>query len=356
MSDFDEVLFEVRSGIGVIILNRPKALNALTHEMAVAIKDQLGAWAVDAIVKAVAVVGAGEKAFCAGGDVVRVAKSYQDGTNEWRAFFHDEYLMNIAIAEFPKPYISFVDGITMGGGVGVSMPGDFWVASERTLFAMPETGLGLFPDVGGGYFLPRLPGETGMFIALTGARLKVADLYGLGMASHVIDGEVIGAIIADLGETAIGSNDCVQKVLDKYHVDPGNAPIALYLDMIDEHFGEASVESIMASLAQDHGDWAIKQHSIMSTKSPTSMKITFEQLRRGATLSFRDTMQMEFRIVNRCMDGDFPEGVRAILIDKDNSPAWRPQTLEEVSTSDVEQYFAPLSGGLRLNIPERNSK
>ena len=345
-----ELLFEKRGNIGLVTLNRPGALNSLTHAMTVQLKDQLDAWAVDAAVQAVVVTGAGEKAFCAGGDVVRVARSYKAGTDEWRDFFHDEYRMNVAIDEFPKPYISLVDGIAMGGGVGVSVPGDFWVATEKTMFAMPETGLGLFPDVGGGWFLPRMPGETGMYLALTGARLKAADLYAAGLATHVVKSADTEAIIDALAATKISCKNCVRPVLDKFHTEPEPAPLAPHMDQIDQHFAGFSVEDIMAGLKADPDPWAQKQHDIMVTKSPTSMKLTFEQLRRGEALeTFRDTMKMEFRMVCRAMAGhDFFEGVRALLVDKDNSPVWQPATLEEVSDDMVMAYFSPLEGDTEL--------
>ena len=348
MSDFDEVLFENRGSIGLITLNRPRALNSLTHAMAVAIYDQLNLWADDESVDAVVVIGEGEKAFCAGGDVVKVSQSYQDGTDEWRAFFHDEYLMNIAIEEFPKPYISLVDGITMGGGVGVSIPGDFWVATEKTMFAMPETGLGLIPDVGGGWFLPRIPGEIGMYLALTGARMKAPDLYGFGLATHVVTSEQVPAIIAALSTADIEDNDDVAEILNGFHSDPADAPLAEHVNAIDDIFSDCSVEAILASLMKNGSEWALKQHKIMMTKSPMSMKVSFEQLRRGARMStFRDNMIMEFRLVCNLVEAnDFHEGVRAILIDKDNTPHWSPETLAEITEEDIESFFAPLNEDL----------
>lgn len=341
MSDA-EVLFETRGNIGLITLNRPKALNSLTHGMCVEIKRQLDEWAVMPSVQAVLVVGAGEKAFCAGGDVVKVTQSYKAGTTEWRDFFHDEYLMNIAIAEFPKPYISLVDGIAMGGGVGVSIPGDLWVATEKTLFAMPETGLGLFPDVGGGWFLPRLPGETGMYLALTGARIKAPDLYALGIASHVVASDKIDDVIAAFAGAEIKSVDDARATLDRFHADPEPAPLAEVMDEIDGAFAGVRVEEILHTLELNEDEWSQKQFKILMSKSPTSLKLTFAQLRRGEVLdSFRDNMRMEYRMVNHVMRGtDFFEGVRAILVDKDNTPNWNPNTLDRVSDEDVEKYFA----------------
>lgn len=343
MSDA-EVLFETRGNIGLITLNRPRALNSLTQGMCVEITRQLAEWAIVPAVQAVVVVGAGEKAFCAGGDVVRVAQSYKAGTDEWRGFFHDEYVMNVAIDEFPKPYISLVDGITMGGGVGVSIPGDFWVATEKTLFAMPETGLGLFPDVGGGWFLPRLPGETGMYLALTGARAKADDLYALGIASHVIASDQVEGVIAALAAADIKDNRDVADVMDGFHSDPAPAPLSPHFEDIDDHFAGVTVEEILASLAADQSEWAQKQHSILQKKSPTSLKLTFAQLRRGEAMeTFRDVMRMEFRLVCHVMQGnDFFEGVRAILVDKDNTPTWSPARLEDVRDEDIDNHFANL--------------
>ena len=347
-----EVLFEKRGSIGLITLNRPKALNSLTHGMCLHIHTVLKDWATDKDVCAVVVVGAGDKAFCAGGDVVKVANSYKAGTDEWHDFFHDEYLMNVAIDEFPKPFVSLVDGICMGGGVGVSIPGDFWVATEKSLFAMPETGLGLFPDVGGSWFLPRMPGDSGMYLALTGARVKTADLYALGIATHVTDSARIPALVDALAAKDITCPNCVKSVLDDFHTDPGPAPIAAHMDDIDQHFSGFSVEDIVANLKADTSEWAAKQVSLFNRMSPTSMKVTFEQLRRGEGLeSFRDAMTMEFRIVNRMMQGkDFFEGVRAILVDKDNTPVWSPDTYMAISDEDVRVYFDPLTGAQELML------
>jgi len=346
MSDA-EVLFENRGCLGLITLNRPKALNSLTGAMCTLIRRQLDAWRISPSVQAVVVVGAGDKAFCAGGDVVKVTKCFQAGSDDWLGFFREEYLMNIAIAEFPKPYISLVDGITMGGGVGVSIPGDFWVASEKTLFAMPETGLGLFPDVGGGWFLPRLPGETGMYLALTGARLKAPDLYALGIASHVAASRQMDALIAALATADIKGTRDVADILAGFHSDPDPAPLSLYFEDIDDHFDTESVEEIIESLAADTGDWAQKQHSILMTKSPTSLKLTFEQLKRGAAAeSFRENMAMEYRMVNHIMAGpDFHEGVRALLLDKDNAPKWQPATLADVTDAVIDKHFENLGAG-----------
>ncbi|WND01504.1 enoyl-CoA hydratase/isomerase family protein [Temperatibacter marinus] len=337
----DEVLFSVRNGIGFITLNRPKALNSLTHVMAKSILDQLALWKSNTSVTAVVVTGTGDKAFCAGGDVVKIVQDYHAGGTGWREFFRDEYLMNIAINEFPKPYISFVDGITMGGGVGVSIPGEFWVASEKTMFAMPETGIGFFPDVGGGWFLPRLPGAVGNYLGLTGARLKQEDLYALGLATHVIPSEHVDAVIAALEKTEITGSADVQEILEGFHQSPDSAPIAAVMDDIDHVFDGFTVEDILAGLRELGTDWAQKQLSILESKSPLALKVTFEQLKRGAGLSsFSENMKMEYRMVVRWMaKGNFHEGVRALLIDKDNLPVWSPANLKDIEEEDVYSFF-----------------
>ena len=343
-----EVLFEKKGALGLITLNRPKALNSLTAQMCEDIHNSLNRWATDQDIQAVAIRGAGEKAFCAGGDVVKVVKSAQTGGADHSRFFRSEYKMNVAIDEFPKPYIALVDGITMGGGVGVSIPGDYWIASEKTLFAMPETGLGLFPDVGGGWFLPRLPGALGMYLALTGARLKAADLYHTGIATHVIESADIEKLIADLA-AGFADQQALEDLLEQYHSVPETAEISRIQTSIDRYFSGPSVETIMANLKAGD-DWAIANHDDLLKKSPTSLKLTFEQLKRGALLkTFRDNMIMEFRMVSRCVFGhDFPEGVRALLIDKDRQTNWAPKTLAEVSDQAIAAYFEPLEDELEI--------
>ena len=324
MSDSDAILFDTRGALGVITLNRPKALNALTRAMCLALHAQLDRWAGDDGIDAVLIEGAGDKALCAGGDVVMLHDSGKAGGDDWRWFFHDEYRMNSAIHHFPKPYIALQDGITMGGGVGVSVHGDFRVATERVLFAMPETGLGLIPDVGGGYFLPRLPGQTGMYLALTGYRARAADCLYLGVATHHVPSAALADLTAALAGQRLADAAAVVALIDRFGEDPGPAP-----------------------LADDGSEWARKTHALLATKSPISMKVTFEQLRRGATLAFDENMVMEYRIVNRILthDHDFYEGVRAILLDKDNKPVWNPARLEDVAPSDVAAHFEPPATG-----------
>ncbi len=340
-----EVLFSVEGRLGIITLNRPKALNALTRDMCVAIRRRLDVWKEDERIAAVLIEGAGERAFCAGGDVVRVARSAREGSDEWFRFFRDEYRMNSAIGHFPKPYVALLDGIVMGGGFGVSVHGRFRVASERILFAMPETGLGLIPDVGGGHVLPRLPGRTGHYLALTGYRAKAADSHWLGVATHVTPasrfGELKAALVAlpDLHDP-----QALRALLDSFHEDPGEAPLAGRRAEIDRHFAHDRVEEVLESLAGDDGEWARATRGELAGKSPTSLKLTAEQLRRGATLDLDEDLRMEFRIVNRIMTRghDFFEGVRAILIDKDRNPKWNPARIEDVRDDEIAEYFASL--------------
>jgi enoyl-CoA hydratase len=333
-----EVLFERRGAIGLVTLNRPKALNALTHGMCVAMKAQLDPWKTDSAVKTIVIQGEGERAFAAGGDIRALYESGKAGTPYALDFYRDEYILNALIKHYPKPYVALIRGIVMGGGVGVSVHGSHRIADESTTFAMPETGIGLFPDVGGSYFLPRCPGDTGLYLALTGARLKAADALYVGVATHFVPGAEREALIGTLA-----SGDAPDKAIAALASDPGAAPLIALRADIDAHFSKASVEAILASLDKDGSDWARETAKTIRTKSPTSTKLAFRQNREGKTLAFDDCMRMEFRMVNRVVAGhDFYEGVRATIIDKDNTPKWKPATLAEVSDADIAAYFAKL--------------
>lgn len=338
-----DILFEVRGRLGLITLNRPKALNALTTEMCVALRGQLGKWAGDKAIDAVVIQGAGDRAFCAGGDVVALYESGKAGTADWREFFASEYRADAAVYHFPKPYIALIDGITMGGGVGVSVHGSHRIATERTVFAMPETGLGLFPDVGGSYFLPRLPGQTGMYLGLTGYRAKAADAIHLGVANGYVPSERLEALAARLASVQLPNAKAVDAIVGEFAADPGDPPVAAHRALIDRFFTGPGVEAILMQLLAHGSDWARAQHDTLLRMSPTSLKVAFRQLSEGAGLEFDDCMRMEFRMINRVMAGhDFYEGVRAIIIDKDKTPRWQPAGLEDVSAADVDAYFAGL--------------
>ncbi|MCP4330807.1 MAG: enoyl-CoA hydratase/isomerase family protein [Alphaproteobacteria bacterium] len=340
--DEPEILFDRDDGLGVIRLNRPRALNALTASMIEAMADTLANWATDPDIGAVAILGAGDRAFCAGGDVRALYDARNDGTSTYRAdFYRDEYRLNRQIYRFPKPYIALMDGITMGGGVGVSVHGSHRVVTERTLFAMPETGIGLFPDVGGGDFLPQCPGAIGMYLGLAGARLNAADCLYAGIASHYIPWSELERLIDALGPT--GDDKGVDEVLDAMAEDPGPSTLAEQRADIDRFFGLGSVADIISALAADAGDWAAKTLVVLGRKSPMSLRVAFRQLREGAAMEFEDVMVMEYRLSQRCMaDHDFFEGVRAVIIDKDNAPQWRHASADDVTDDELDAYFAPL--------------
>ncbi|GLQ06459.1 enoyl-CoA hydratase/isomerase family protein [Sneathiella chinensis] len=343
-----EIIFEIRGQMGVITLNRPKALNALTHEMAVALDAQLVEWADDPAVQAVLVKGAGEKAFCAGGDIVRLYNEGKSGGDYPYQFYRDEYVCNARVKHFPKPYIAFLDGIVMGGGVGVSVHGSHRIATEKTLFAMPETGIGLFPDVGGTYFLPRCPGEVGMYLGLTGDRLKAADTVYAEITTGFVASENLQALENALVSMEFSGNSFVQvnQLIKAYEEDPGEAPLQVLQAQIDAHFSKGSVEDILTSLEAAGDAWAMRVAASLKSKSPTALKLAFRQLREGAKAEFDECMQMEWRMVNRVIKGtEFYEGTRAVLIDRDQSPKWNPATLEDVHEADIDAYFAPLEVG-----------
>ena len=340
-------MFTRRGGVGHILLNRPKALNALTNEMCHAILPQLQTWQADPAVKTLVIAGAGEKAFCSGGDVVSLYKDRQAGGDLARIFWHKEYQMNAQIKHFGKPYVALLDGYVMGGGVGVSIHGSHRIATDRTTFAMPETFIGLFPDVGGTFFLPRLPGAMGVYLGLSGRRLKAADCVALGIAQHFVPHGRLPELEAAL-EKAV-THDDVTRVIAGFAESAGEAVITAQRADIDRHFGKDSVEAIIDSLAADGRPWATELLGQLRKYSPLAMKVTFKQVNAGKGLAFDDCMRLEWRIASRMAQGvpmghDFYEGVRALLVDKDNAPQWQPATLAEVTVSMVDAYFAPLPG------------
>uniref|UniRef100_A0A3Q4BUS0 3-hydroxyisobutyryl-CoA hydrolase n=1 Tax=Mola mola TaxID=94237 RepID=A0A3Q4BUS0_MOLML len=344
-----EVLLERVGCAGVITINRPKVLNALNLSMIRQICPHLQKWENDKETGIVIIKGAGGKAFCAGGDIRAVTEAGKAGESLAEDFFREEYILNNAIGKcLQKPYIALIDGITMGGGVGLSVHGRFRVATEKTLFAMPETAIGLFPDVGGGYFLPRLRGKLGLFLALTGFRLKGRDVQRAGVATHFVESKKMADLEKELVDLKSPSAEGVSRVLESYQNQSGldaEKPFVLekHLSDIDRLFSSGSVEGIMQNLKADGSEFANKQAEMLSKMSPTSLKVTYKQLQAGATLSLPDVLVMEYRLSQACMRGcDFYEGVRAVLVDKDQSPKWNPSTLEEVSDQMVEQCFSSL--------------
>ncbi len=356
MGEDSEIRFERQGVWGHIILDRPSALNALTRPMVIAMRSKLNEWAGDDQVAAVLVSGAGEKGFCAGGDIRWLHDIAKTDHREAMSFFREEYRNNHAIFHYPKPYISLIDGITMGGGVGVSVHGDFRVAGDRTLFAMPETGIGLFPDVGGSYFLPRLDNGLGLFLGLSGAKLKAADCLYTDIATHYVPSESIPALtraLFTLDKNDAGKVEVIATCLGEHAGDPGLAPLAEMSEEISQYFGNpTSLGSLMRQLAEAPSETSRQWHSTLTGMSPTSMCLTFEQLARGANLEFDEAMRMEYRIVSRVLKGhDFFEGVRALIIDKDKAAKWSPSSIEEVSDDAIRTYFEPLDQELDFPAP-----
>ncbi|XP_029566757.1 3-hydroxyisobutyryl-CoA hydrolase, mitochondrial [Salmo trutta] len=344
-----EILVEKVGNAGVITLNRPKALNALNMNMIRLMYPQLKKWETDKETDIVIVKGAGGKAFCAGGDIIAVTEAGKIGDALAKNFFREEYILNNTIGTYQKPYVALIDGITMGGGVGLSVHGRFRVATEKTLFAMPETAIGLFPDVGGGYFLPRLQGQLGLFLALTGFRLKGRDVQRAGVASHFVESQKIAALEKELVDLKTPSIEDVSRVLDSYQKRSSldaEKPFVLeqHIDLIDKLFQSNSVEGIVHNLKTDGSPFAQKQAETLAKMSPTSLKITFKQLQAGGAMSLQEVLVMEYRLSQACMvkGSDFYEGVRAVLVDKDHSPKWSPSTLKEVSEQSVEDCFSSL--------------
>jgi len=335
-----EVLIRVEGEVGRITLNRPRALHALNTNMCRLITDALRGWARNPAVKLVLLDHSGERGFCAGGDIRMLAESGAKDGREAREFFHTEYRLNHLLFHYPKHVVAIMDGVTMGGGVGLSRPCRFRIATERTVFAMPETGIGLFPDVGGGWYLPRMPDHIGLWLALTGARIKAADCELLGIATDYIEAKDVERFKAGV----VADPDAMETLLTELEADPGRPPIAAHQDEIDRIFGLGSVEEILAALAREDSDWAREQLKVMSAKSPQTMKVAFRQLKLGVEAkSFADNMATEYRIGARVVQRhDFLEGVRAVIVEKDNNPRWDPPTVEGVSEAMLDEIFAPL--------------
>jgi enoyl-CoA hydratase len=336
--DQNDVIMRREGVIGRITLNRPKALNALTQDMCAMTLTQLRQWAVDPAVHAVIIDAVPGKAFCAGGDVRAIYDAGRRGDGSVMSFFRTEYGMNAAIRRFPKPYVALIDGFAFGGGCGVSMHGSHRVVSENAILAMPETLIGLFPDIGATTFLNHLPGEIGMYLALTGSRINAADATYCGLATHFIAAQDHSALRSRLVQ-----GEKPAAVLAALSTPPtGIALLERHRDAIDRAFAASSVEEILERLDLE-GDWGSETASLLRSRSPTSLKVTFRQMREGAELDFASCQRMEFRIMARMMEGhDFYEGVRAALIDKDQSPHWVPAHLDMVSESEIDLYFAPL--------------
>ena len=335
----DEAICQRRGAIGHILLNRPQALNALTLKMVRAISAALDAWESDAAVKAVVVEGAGDRAFCAGGDIRLLWEQGTAGDHKSQLdFWREEYVLNVRIKSYPKPYVAVIDDIVMGGGVGVSVHGSHRIAGDGFAFAMPEVGIGFFPDVGATWFLPRLAGKTGIYLGLTGARAKAGDAVALGLAEAHVSRDSIPALVE-----ALAGGEEVEAAVQRHASVAASGPIVANQASIDAAFSGASVGEIVARLNANGSAFAQDAAKAIAQKSPTSLAVALRQMQVGAGLDFEEAMRTEFRIVSRiCRGPDFYEGVRATIIDKDQKPAWKPARIEDVSTSAIDAIFAPL--------------
>ena len=343
-----DIGIEVRGRLGLITLDRGQTLNALTREMLQAIGDALETWQNDERIAHVAIHSVDEKAFSAGGDLRGI---YDLGLAAKRGeaplpvdFFRDEYRLNARIKTYSKPYIALINGIVMGGGVGVSINGRYRIAGETIQFAMPEVGIGFFPDVGGTFFLPRLPGETGIYLGLTGTRIGLADCLWTGLATHFVPGERFDELIE-----ALASGADTGRILERFDTKADSAISSLAADAgrIDAVFAGERVVDIRDQLErwQDEGsERAAAAAKAMDRASPTSLALALRQLRTGRTLDFTACMRTEYRIVSRVLAGhEFYEGVRAQIIDKDRKPIWNPATLDGVTDAAIAAYFAPFA-------------
>jgi len=337
----DEVLTFIEGHVGRIRLHRPKALHALTTAMCAAITGALLAWEADDAVHAILIDHEEGRGFCAGGDIAMMAKSAATDDKDAEEFFRVEYRMNDLLFGYSKPIVAFMDGITMGGGVGLALPCRYRVATERTLFAMPETGIGLFPDVGGGWYLPRLPGRIGVWLATTGARIDGADCLAAGLATHYCDStELEEAKTRIIAAPAAA----IETILSALSATPPPSALMAQKEAIDRLFAADRYEDILDALRRDASDWAAKQIAVLGTKSPQTVKVALKQLTMGAAFTdFAENMRNEYRIACHVLRRpDFVEGVRAVIFDKDNAPRWNPATPEEVADDLVESLFAPL--------------
>lgn len=346
----DEVLFMQEGSLGVITLNRPKALNSLTLTMILAVQKQLSLWKKDNTIHAVVVRALPGNAFCAGGDIRSLYDARQAGDAEQMRFFWHEYQLNHFIHHFGKPYISLIDGIVMGGGVGISMHGSHPVAGEHFLFAMPETGIGFFPDIGASYLLTRCPGNLGLYLGLTGTRLDAQNAMKAGLVKKIVPSELMPALYDRLKNEDLSQNSFarVDQCLQEFSQVPSETKNEIS-SLIDSCFVHSSVEMIRESLCNNADTWAIEVNNTLAQKSPLSLKVTLAQLQKAKGLSLAACLKMDFTLAKHFMHGnDFYEGVRALIIDKDKNPQWNPSSLDLISEKTVENYFLPFHPELKF--------
>ena len=342
-----EILCEVRNHMAFITLNRPAALNALSFEMIVELRAQLRKCVRDDEIRAVLLRGAGDKAFCAGGDIRALYQSFKDSGKLHREFFIAEYPLDYLLYSFPKPYLALMDGITMGGGMGLAQGSTLRIVGERTRIAMPEVGIGLFPDVGASYFLSRLPGSLGPYLALSGVQIRGADAVYARLADVFLPPPAVASLDSDLAALNWTDDSAadIRRLVHAHAAQGLPAPsLSVLRPAIDTHFSQTSVPNILASLdaesRPEYADWAQQTAKLMRNRSPTMLCVTLRQLQRGKTLDLAACFRMELGMIEQCFEqGDFLEGVRALLIDKDNSPHWKPSRLDEVTDASVDAFF-----------------
>lgn len=340
VTENEDVLVSVRNGVGILTLNRPKAINSLNDAMVAGMSEALHAWANDSAddaVHTVLLTGAGERGLCAGGDVVALYHSAKAGGDDARRFWYDEYLLNAYIGGYPKPYVAVMDGIVMGGGVGVASHGSVRIATDTTKMAMPEVGIGFIPDVGGTYLLSRAPGSLGLHAALTGAPFSGADAIAMGFADHYVPHDKV----AEFTDAVV--TDGVDKALAAYAIEPPPSPLLEQRDWIDECYAGDTVADIIAALRAHGATAAAQAADIIATRSPIALAVTLEAVRRAAKLAtLEDVLRQEYRTSCASVKShDFVEGIRAQLVDKDRNPQWNPASIAAVTAADVEAYFVP---------------
>ncbi|MFB8079589.1 enoyl-CoA hydratase/isomerase family protein [Streptomyces sp. NPDC056013] len=343
----DDVLVGTEGRTGRLILNRPRALNALTHPMVLRIEEALTAWRDDPAVEAVVISGAGERGLCAGGDIRAIHADARAGGSASADFWRDEYRLNALIARYPKPYVALMDGIVMGGGVGVSAHGTVRIVTERSRVAMPETGIGFVPDVGGTYLLALAPGELGTHLALTGAPVGAADALLCGLADHFVPSERLDRLLDDLARTSV--HDALAGHVDQ--APPGE--LAAHREWIDHCYAAGTVEAIVDRLLGSGVPAAKEAAATLTSKSPTALKVTLTSLRRARSLGpLERVLEQEYRVSCAALSSpDLVEGIRAQVIDKDRAPHWSPARLTAVTDEDVARYFTPLGADRELPLP-----
>lgn len=341
----DDILCERLPGkggdIGRLVLNRPKALNALNHAMCLEIKSALTQWQSDRKIKAVVICADGGRAFCAGGDVKSLYEN-RDDFDAMLKFFNDEYSMNKAIYHFKKPYISFLDGMTMGGGAGVSLHGSHRVATENFSFAMPETKIGFFPDVGGASFLNQCPEKFGMYLGLTGSVINAAEALALKLVDQVVSSKHLSTLLHTLCESKFSGNDfdTVTTIINRFKIQTGTAEILNQAQVINHCFAQNNVEDILDSLSEAGTSFSNQVARDLLSRAPSSLKVTFAHLNQAKELKFDEIMQMNFNMVSHFLEGsDFFEGVRAMVVDKDQKPRWVPPNISDVCDEEVAKFF-----------------